>query len=68
MTGRQEYVFTGPTGGRLLSLPNVTRGKDVWTPKLPRKEWAATAAEINVNGDLAELQMGHALSGVKGHY
>ena len=66
--GKREYVFTGPTGGRLLSLPNVTRGKDRWTPKQPRKEWAATAAEINVNGDLAELQMGHALSGVKSHY
>ena len=66
--GKKEYVFTGPTGGRLLSLPNVTRGKDVWTPKQPRKEWRTTAAEIGVNGDLAELQVGHALSGVKGRY
>lgn len=67
-SGKREYVFCGPTGGALQKIPNVTRGKDTWTPGQPRKEWRTTAAEINVNGDLAELQIGHALSGVKGHY
>ena len=67
LEGKREYVFCGPTGRRLTTgLPNVTRGKDTWTPKQPRKEWRTVAAEINVNGDLAELQVGHALSGVKG--
>ena len=67
-SGKREYVFQGPTGGQLQKIPNVTRGKDTWTPKQPRKEWRTVAAEINVNGDLAELQVGHALSGVKGRY
>ena len=67
-SGKREYVFCGPTGGALQKIPNVTRGKDTWTPGQPRKEWRTTAAEINVNSDLAELQIGHALSGVKGHY
>lgn len=68
MEGKSEWVFCGPTGGRLQTLPNVTRGKDRWTPKQPRKEWKTVSAEINVNESLAEMQMGHALSGVKGRY
>jgi integrase len=67
-TGKREYVFQGPTGGRLQEIPNVTRGKDTWTPGQPRKEWRTTAAEINVNSDLAEMQQGHKLKGVKSSY
>ncbi len=66
--GEKEWVFCGPTGGRLQSLPGLTCGKYRWTPKQPRKEWKTVSAEINVNESLAEMQLGHALSGVKGRY
>lgn len=68
MTGRQEFVFTGPTGGRLLSLPNVTRGKDRWTPKQCRKEWQTVAVEIGINDTQRRAQVGKGLGGTDGHY
>jgi integrase len=68
MTGRKEFVFQGPTGGRLLSLPNVTRGKDVWTPKACRKEWQSVAVEIGVPETQRRAQVGKGLGGTDGHY
>lgn len=68
MTGRQEHVFTGPTGGRLLSLPNVTRGKDRWTPKQCRTEWQTVAVEIGIGDTQRRAQVGKGLGGTDGHY
>ncbi|MBP7242809.1 tyrosine-type recombinase/integrase [Amaricoccus sp.] len=68
MTGRHEFVFTGPTGGRLLSLPNVTRGKDHWTPKQCRKEWQTVAVEIGIGDTQRRAQVGKGLGGTDGHY
>lgn len=66
--GKREYVFCGPTGGRLRELPTVKCGKHTWTPSQTRKEWKSTATEIGVDWNLSELQMGHAVPGVANRY
>lgn len=66
--GKREYVFCGPTGGRLIDLPTVKSGKHTWTPSQTRKEWKSTATEIGVDWNLSELQMGHKVPGVANRY
>lgn len=68
MTGRHEYVFTGPTGGRLTTLPTITRGADRWTPKQCRKEWQTVAVELGVSDTQRLSQVGKGLGGTDGHY
>jgi integrase len=64
MTGRREYVFTGPTGGRLQTLPTVTRGADRWTPK----QCQTVAVEIGIGDTQRRAQVGKGLGGTDGHY
>lgn len=66
--GKREFVFCGPTGGRLSELPTVKSGKHTWTPGQARKEWKSTATEIGVDWNLSELQMGHKVPGVANRY
>ncbi|MDF1716176.1 MAG: tyrosine-type recombinase/integrase [Antarcticimicrobium sp.] len=68
MSGRHEYVFTGPTGGRLQSLPTIKRGADRWTPKQCRKEWQTVAVELGVSDTQRLSQVGKGLGGTDGHY
>lgn len=68
MTGRHEFVFTGPTGGRLTTLPTITRGADRWTPKQCRKEWQTVAVELGVSDTQRLSQVGKGLGGTDGHY
>ena len=69
MFGRHEFVFTGPTGGRLSQqLPTITRGEDRWQPKQCRKEWQTVATELGVSDRLVDLQVGHSIGDVKSRY
>ena len=68
MTGRHEFVFTGPTGGRLTTLPTITGGADRWTPKQCRKEWQTVAVELGVSDTQRLSQVGKGLGGTDGHY
>ena len=70
IAGRKEYVFTGPTGGRLQELPSIDlpRLGYHWTPKQCRKEWQTVATEIGVTDTQRRAQVGKGLGGTDGHY
>lgn len=66
--GKRNFVFCGPTGGRLHEVPNITNKGRTWTPKQCRKEWRSSATEAGISFEHAELQIGHSVGAVQGRY
>jgi len=66
--GKRNFVFCGPTGGRLHELPNIKNKGRTWTPKQCRKEWRSSATEAGISFEHAELQIGHSVGAVQGRY
>lgn len=66
--GKGNYVFRGPTGGRLSDLPTITNKGRKWTPMQCRKEWRTSATEAGISFEHAELQIGHSVGAVQGRY